>query len=372
MPISSRLIRYSYAAVSAENRLLSISPRKTACICRSLSTTAVEDPSSVSISPIDGHTAYAHSTLPHGCIDYARGWAWQQFLLSRRLSHRRSLAADPSSISPLAKKKNNNNNNNNNHDEQAQAVDTDIVLLFEHTPVYTLGRGADENHLTFLQKEENSAIREKLSRKNRGIGSARLSVDRRLLEDDLMHRSDQEAVDILSRIASPVIAPRDVPIFRIERGGEVTFHGPGQLVVYPLLDLQREPYKQDLHWYLRMVEQVVILTLQHYNIDGVRDEINTGVWVGENKVAAVGVSSSRWITTHGFALNVYPDLSYFDTSVILPCGIDGKGVTSIAEVLKERAGDAAKVPSVEDVATVVLQSIQDVFGIEIKTGKSLR
>jgi lipoyl(octanoyl) transferase len=236
--------------------------------------------------------------------------------------------------------------------------------------VYTLGRGADENHLTFLQKEENSAIREKLSRKNRGEGSARLSVDRRLLEDDLLQRSDQEAVDILSRIASPVTAPRDVPIFRIERGGEVTFHGPGQLVVYPLLDLQREPYKQDLHWYLRMVEEVIILTLQHYNINGVRDEINTGVWVGENKVAAVGVSSSRWITTHGFALNVSPDLSYFDTSVILPCGIDGRGVTSIAEVMKGR-GDKT-VPNVEDVATVVLQSIQDVFGIEIKTGETLR
>jgi lipoyl(octanoyl) transferase len=358
MPISTRLIRY--AAVAAENGLLPFSPIKSTCICRSLST-AAEDPSSVSCLS-DGRTAYAHSTLPHGCIDYARGWAWQQYLLSRRLSHRRSLAADPSLAT---------SNNNNNHDE-AQAVDTDIVLLFEHTPVYTLGRGANENHLTFLQKEENSAIREKLSRKNRGIGSARLSVDRRLLEGDLMHRSDQEAVDILSRIASPVIAPRDVPIFRIERGGEVTFHGPGQLVVYPLLDLQREPYKKDLHWYLRMVEEVVILTLQHYNIDGVRDEINTGVWVGENKVAAVGVSSSRWITTHGFAINVYPDLSYFDTSVILPCGIDGRGVTSIAEVLNDRAGEAAKVPSVEDVATVVLQSIQGVFGIEIKAGETLR
>lgn len=355
MPVSSRLLRYAVGA--AGNRLVPFSQRKSACICRFLSTVA-EDSSSVS-SLSDGRTAYAHSTLPHGCIDYARGWAWQQLLLSRRLSHRRSLAADQSSSSSSSA-----------NQQVAQAVDTDIVLLFEHNPVYTLGRGADENHLTFLQKEENSASREKLSRKNRGEGSARLSVDRRLLEGGLLHRSDQEAVDILSRSASPVIAPRDVPIFRIERGGEVTFHGPGQLVVYPLLDLQREPYKQDLHWYLRMVEEVILLTLQHYKIDGVRDEINTGVWVGENKVAAVGVSSSRWITTHGFAINVYPDLSYFDTSVIIPCGIDGRGVTSIAEVMKDR-GDA-KAPSVEDVAAVVLQSIQDVFGIEVKGGETLR
>jgi lipoyl(octanoyl) transferase len=361
MPIpSSRFVQY--AAVAAENRLLPFTQRKRACICRSLSTVA-KDPTSVS-TRIDGRTAYACSTLPHGCIDYARGWAWQQFLLSRRLSHRRSLAlaSDPSSSSLSSLPA--------NQREAQEAVDKDIILFFEHTPVYTLGRGADENHLTFLQKEENFAIREQLSRKNRGVGSARLSVDRRLLEDDLMHRSDQEAVDILSRSASPVIAPRDVPIFRIERGGEVTFHGPGQLVVYPLLDLLREPYKQDLHWYLRMVEEVIILTLQHYNIDGVRDEINTGVWVCENKVAAVGVSSSRWITTHGFAINVYPDLSYFDTSVIIPCGIGGRGVTSIAEVLKDR-GDA-NVPSVQDVATVVLQSIQDVFGIEVKAGETLR
>jgi lipoyl(octanoyl) transferase len=358
MPMTLRLV-VRYAAVAAEKRLLPFSRRKSACICRSLATVA-EDSSSVSSLSDSRNTVYAHSTLPHGCIDYAKGWAWQQFLLSRRLSHRRSLslaAADQSSSL-------------RENQQEAQAVDTDIVLLFEHTPVYTLGRGADENHLTFLQKEENFEIRDKLSRKNRGEGSARLSVDRRLLEDDLLHRSDQEAVDILARSASPVIAPRDVPIFRIERGGEVTFHGPGQLVVYPLLDLQRKPYKQDLHWYLRMVEEVIILTLQQYNIDGVRDEINTGVWVGENKMAAVGVSSSRWITTHGFAVNVYPDLSYFDTSVIIPCGIGGRGVTSIAEVMKDR-GDA-NVPSVEDVATVVLQSIQDVFGIEVKTGETLR
>ncbi|EEC51903.1 lipoate-protein ligase, partial [Phaeodactylum tricornutum CCAP 1055/1] len=157
----------------------------------------------------------------------------------------------------------------------------DTVLLFEHAPVYTLGRGADENHLT----------------------------------------------------ASPVLAPNGVPVYRVERGGEVTFHGPGQLVVYPLIDLTREPFQQDLHWFLRKVEEVVIQTLQAYGIDGVRDEMNTGVWVDHRKVCAVGLSSSRWITTHGFALNICPDLTYFDTSIILPCGIDGRGVTSIAQIL---------------------------------------
>jgi len=189
-----------------------------------------------------------YSALSEGCIDYTRGWAWQQYLLSRRLQQRR-------------------------HRQQQPVADPDTVLLFEHSSVYTLGRGADENHLTFLTDQDQN-IRERLSRKNRGRGSARLSIDRRLLEDDFLHRPDEEAINILSKIASPVAAPNGAPIYRVERGGEVTFHGPGQLVVYPLLDLQREPYKQDLHWFLRMVEDVIIETLKHYDIEGCRDEIN--------------------------------------------------------------------------------------------------
>ena len=148
---------------------------------------------------------------------------------------------------------------------------------------------------------------------------------------------------------------------------EVTFHGPSQLVVYPMFDLKHGPnspsYKADLHWYLRMIEEVIIQTLSHYNIDGNRDEINTGVWVGENKIAAVGISSSRWITTHGFALNVDPDLSYFDTSIILPCGIEGRGVTSMAEILKVQ--NNGRIPSVAEIAAVVTRTMENVFRVKI-------
>lgn len=166
------------------------------------------------------------------------------------------------------------------------------------------------------------------------------------------------------------MAPNGVPIYRVERGGEVTFHGPGMLVVYPLLDLKRHPHKQDLHWYLRMVEQVVIETLREYEIESCRDAINTGVWVDSKKVAAVGVTASKWITTHGFALNVHPDLNYFDTSHILPCGIEGRGVTSMHEILTKRG--ESNIPTVQDVAVVVLQNIQQLFDIEIQEGHSLR
>ena len=122
-------------------------------------------------------------------------------------------------------------------------------------------------------------------------------------------------------------------------------------------------YKPDLHWYLRMIEEVIIQTLGHYNIDGKRDDINTGVWVGGNKIAAVGISSSRWITTHGFALNVDPDLSYFDTSIILPCGIEGRGVTSMGNILRDRSNE--RVPSVVEVAAVVTKTMEQVFKVRI-------
>jgi len=171
---------------------------------------------------------------------------------------------------------------------------------------------------------------------------------------------------------STVFAPNGAPIYRIERGGEVTFHGPKQLVVYPLLDLRQEPYEQDLHWYLNCVEDIIIQTLKEYDIEGVRDKINTGVWVNEKKIAAVGISCSRWITTHGFALNVDPNLEYFDTSLIVPCGIEGREVTSIAKVLKERGPtDQVKVPSVNEVSKTVIRCFEQTFGVTTKSGDSL-
>ena len=226
------------------------------------------------------------------------------------------------------------------------------MLLLEHEPVYTLGRGADESHLTFLEHDEEARTR--LARSNRGTDSARLTIDRRVPLDEIVeHACDR---------VCPVLAPNGVPIYRVERGGEVTYHGPGQLVVYPMLDLTRTPYQQDLHWFLRQVEDVVIRTLAHYDIEGHRDDINTGVWVGERKVCAVGVSASRWITTHGFALNVAPELDYFDTSVLLPCGVEGRGVTSISELLKDRG--ELEAPSVDNVAQRVLECLRDVFELD--------
>lgn len=118
--------------------------------------------------------------------------------------------------------------------------------------------------------------------------------------------------------------------YKINRGGDITYHGPGQIVGYPILDL--ENFFTDIHKYLRLLEETIILTLSEYNIIGARSEGETGVWLDvgtpfARKICAMGVRASRWVTMHGFALNVNADLGYFDN--IIPCGIRGKAVTSM-------------------------------------------
>ena len=119
--------------------------------------------------------------------------------------------------------------------------------------------------------------------------------------------------------------------YQIERGGDVTYHGPGQLVGYPILDLRN--YKKSISWYMRSLEQVIIDTLFDYNITANRKNGLTGVWYNNEKIAALGVRVSRWITMHGFSLNVNPDLNHYKN--IIPCGIFEHGVTSMSNILNE-------------------------------------
>ena len=160
----------------------------------------------------------------------------------------------------------------------------DTVLLVEHEPVYTFGKNANENHL--LQNY-----------------------------------------------------PEVVKVFHIERGGDITFHGPGQLVGYPIIDLHN--YKMSISWYMCSLEAVIINTLNHYGIAAEHKKGLTGVWVKEEKIAALGVRSSRWVTMHGFALNVNTELHYYDG--IIPCGIFEYGVTSMKKLL----GTAIKMDEVK-------------------------
>jgi lipoate-protein ligase B len=158
------------------------------------------------------------------------------------------------------------------------ALPQDVLLLVEHPPVVTLGRASKGKHL----------------------------------------------------IASPeFLRSKGVELFEVERGGDVTFHGPGQLVGYPIVDLKR--HRLDLHWYLRKIEEALINTLAAYDIIAERNPSFTGVWTKGKKIASIGVHARDWVTWHGFALNVTTDLSYFD--LMVPCGIDGVVMTSIAREL---------------------------------------
>ena len=152
--------------------------------------------------------------------------------------------------------------------------------------------------------------------------------------------------------------------YKINRGGDITYHGPGQIVGYPILDL--ENFFTDIHKYLRLLEESIILTIAEYGLKGVRSEGETGVWLDvgtpfARKICAMGIRSSRWVTMHGFALNVNADLGYFDN--IIPCGIKDKAVTSMEAELNRKV-------DLEEVKAKILKHFKALF--EVSTITSLR
>ncbi len=145
-------------------------------------------------------------------------------------------------------------------------------------------------------------------------------------------------------IDEQILAEKDAKFYKINRGGDITYHGPGQIVGYPILDLDN--FFTDIHKYLRLLEEMVILTLAEYDLKGERSDGETGVWLDvgtpfARKICAMGVRASRWVTMHGFALNVNSDLGYFD--LMIPCGIKGKSVTSLNVELGRRTVDMEEV-----------------------------
>jgi lipoate-protein ligase B len=158
---------------------------------------------------------------------------------------------------------------------------------------------------------------------------------------------------------SNILAPRSlliaegIEVYEIDRGGDVTYHGPGQLTGYPIIDLRY--FRKDVHWYLRMLEEVIIRVLAEYGITGERIEGYTGVWIDDEKVAAIGVAVKRWIAYHGFAFNICPDMSHFE--MIRPCGIAGKGVTSLERLLGRRV-------DIEDALGKTAFAFAEVLGLD--------
>lgn len=173
----------------------------------------------------------------------------------------------------------------------------DVLLLLEHPPVVTLGRNSHAAHL---------------------------------------------------------LQPAGIAVFEVERGGDVTFHGPGQLVGYPILDLRA--YKQDLHWYLRTLEQALIAALDILGVPAERNPGFTGVWTRGRKIASIGIHVKQWITWHGFALNVTTDLTHFDR--IVPCGIPNVEMTSVDREARRGTGDGLWQESVG----AVVKGFETAFG----------
>jgi lipoyl(octanoyl) transferase len=157
-----------------------------------------------------------------------------------------------------------------------------------------------------------------------------------------------------------LLRQKNVDFFETSRGGDITFHGPGQLVGYPIVNLA--DIRRDVVWYVRMLEEVMIRTTAEFGIESFRVEGKTGIWVNvergpEEKLGAIGVHISRWVTSHGLAYNVSTDLRYFD--LIVPCGIAGRKATSLEKLLE-------KTVSVQEVAAATARNFGEVFGLEME------
>ncbi len=229
-----------------------------------------------------------------GIIEYKSAWDYQESLLQENVKIKSEMRNSPTP-----------NPNPDSYREQTQ----NFFLLCEHPSVYTLGKSGKKEHV--------------------------------LMSDD-------------------ELAANDIAFFNTNRGGDITFHGLQQIVGYPILDLEK--YYTDIGKYLRNLEEMIIMTIAEYGIEGGRSKGETGVWIDpdipgrERKICAIGVRCSRWITMHGFALNVNTDLSYFDN--IIPCGIENKQVTSI----KKELGFAV---DYEEVKEKVKKNFEVVFNSEL-------
>ncbi|HEX7846818.1 MAG TPA: lipoyl(octanoyl) transferase LipB [Chitinophagaceae bacterium] len=205
-------------------------------------------------------------------MDYQSAWDYQEKLLQENV--RRKSVIHSQEVDTLIT-------------DHSSFTTQHYLLFVEHPPVYTLGKSGDISNV-LINEEARTA--------------------------------------------------KGIEFFHTNRGGDITFHGPGQIVGYPILDLER--FYTDIGKYLRNIEEVVILTLKEYGIEAGRSTGETGVWIDadkkgrERKICAIGVRSSRWVTMHGFALNVNTDLNYFN--FIIPCGIANKQVTSIEKELDEK------------------------------------
>ena len=235
-----------------------------------------------------------------GQMNYKTAWDYQEKLLQQNVDVKsRTRKEESIPNSPFI----------THHSPLTELTTQNYLLFVEHPPVFTLGKSGDINNVLLSEERLNE---------------------------------------------------KGIEFFKTNRGGDITFHGPQQIVGYPILDLEK--FDTDIGHYLRNLEQVVILTLADYGVDAGRSKGETGVWIDaevkgrERKICAIGVRCSRWITMHGFAFNINTDLGYFNH--IIPCGIQNKQVTSLQKEL-------GRVVDMEDAKEKVKQNFETVFDVEL-------
>ncbi|MEJ7822985.1 MAG: lipoyl(octanoyl) transferase LipB [Chitinophagaceae bacterium] len=234
-----------------------------------------------------------------GIIDYKSAWGYQEDIVNKN----RVIKSEIRNLTPELLTPDSFRNHN------SQLTTTNHLLFCEHSAVYTLGKSGSMNNILVNEKE---------------------------------------------------LEKKEIEFFKTNRGGDITFHGLEQIVGYPILDL--ENFYTDIGKYLRDLEEVIITTIAEYDLDGQRSKGETGVWLEpgvpgkERKICAMGIRCSRWITMHGFALNVNTDLSYFEN--IIPCGIQGKQVTSMEKELKQKI-------NLEEVKNKLKKHFAEIFNVDI-------
>jgi lipoyl(octanoyl) transferase len=245
-----------------------------------------------------------------GKVSYKDAWDYQEYLLQTNVKAKSLLMNRQKELTEAAAGNQETYVTLQQDFREMLLTDTkNHLLVCEHPPVYTLGKSGDSSNILISEEE---------------------------------------------------MKMRQIEFYKTNRGGDITFHGPEQLVGYPILDLEK--FYTDIGRYLRELEEVIILTIAEYGISGVRSKGETGVWIDaekpgkERKICAMGVRCSRWITMHGFALNVNTDLSYFDN--IIPCGIFNKQVTSIEKELHGKV-------DMNEVKEKVCRNFEQVFNVRL-------
>lgn len=222
--------------------------------------------------------------------------------------------------------------------------------------LYDLGKASYQPTWELQHKVQQSIIEEKRAEQKGDFEGVRKNDALLFVEHPHVYTLGKSGAEENMLRSMAELLKLDAEFVKIDRGGDITYHGPGQIVGYPILDLDR--HFTDIHKYLRFLEEVIIKVCGDYGFQAGRIEGLTGVWIGEEKIAAMGIRCSRWVTMHGFAFNVNTDLSYFQH--IVPCGIQNKAVTSLQKLMGREV-------DMNEVKEKIVLHFQKVFGVRLET-----